>query len=67
MTLFWKTRGRTGRDFKHLLVHAAFLGQLAKKKLHSLQRMLCVFASFSLSSLKVELAFWENLGWGAER
>lgn len=39
MTLFWKTRDGTGRDFKHLLGCAAFLGQLAKRKLHSLQRM----------------------------
>lgn len=44
MTLFWKTRGRTGRDFKHLLGCAAFLGQLAKRKLHSLQGMvLCLW------------------------
>lgn len=39
MTLSWKTRDGTGRDFKHLLGCAAFPGQLAKRKLHFLQGM----------------------------
>lgn len=64
MTHFWKTRGRTGRDFKHLLGCAAFLGQLAERKLHSLLGMVVSFWFIPLESLKVEFTFLKNLGEG---
>jgi hypothetical protein len=54
---FWKTRGRTGRDFKHLLGCAAFLRQLAKRKLFDLGDGYEVLVHSYIESLKVEFAF----------
>lgn len=61
MTLFWKTRDRPGRDFKHLLSWAAFLGQLAKRKLHPLQGMILCLWFFPLEFYEGGICFFGNL------
>lgn len=61
MTVFWKTRGRTGCDFKHLLGCAAFQGQLAKRKLHSLQGMVMYLCFIPLELLEGRI-FWKTWG-----
>lgn len=62
MTLFWKTRGRTGRDFKHLLVCAAFLGQLAKRKLHSPQGVVMCLCFIPLELFEGRICFLGKFG-----
>lgn len=64
MTLFWKTRGRTGRDFKHLLGCAAFLWQLAQRKLPSLWGTALSLRFISLELFGSQICFFQNLGWG---
>lgn len=66
MTLFWKTRDRTGHDFKHLLGCAAFFGQLAKRTHHSLQGMVLCLWFIPLEFCKGGICFLESLvgqGW----
>lgn len=60
MTLFWKIRDGTGCDFKYLLGCAAFLGQLAKRKLHSLKGMV-------MSLVPSVLRRWNMLFWKTRR
>lgn len=63
MTLFWETRDRAGPDFRHLLGCAAFLGQLAKRKLQSLRGMVvCLwFIPLELLEGRIYYFFLENL------
>lgn len=62
MTLFWKTRDRAGRDFKHLLGCAAFLEQLAERKLHSLQGMGVCLWLIPLELLEGKICFFGKFG-----
>lgn len=55
MTLFWKTRDRAGRNFRHLLGWAAFLEELVKRKLQSLQGMVVC-----LELLEGRIYFFKN-------
>ena len=66
MTLFWTTRDRTGRDFKHLLGCAAFLEQLAERKLHPLQGIVVCLWFIPLAVSEGRICFlqnWAGQGW----
>lgn len=66
MTLVWKTRGRTGRDFKHLVVCAAFLGLLAKRKLYSPQGVVMCLCFIPLELFEGGICVLGKVGLGEQ-